>query len=291
MLWEALFDFHDAAHYVSFEALAFLLEGLLLLWIGKLIKDGLTPRDLNAELTLKDNKAVAISYTGYLMAQAIIILGVLEGPSEDFIRDLINVGIWSLGGIVLLNLSLWLNHKFLMRHFSADKEVYDDQNCGAGAVEAGSAIGTAFLIRAVVGSDGMGIDWQHDLITASIFFVVGQIGFLLFAFIYQRIASYDLHKELEADNVAAGVGFGMTLAAVGVLMSNTIHRTPSLVAFGVWFFNGVVLLVLTRMLVDKFILPGRKLDSEISQDRNWGAALIEGGSAFMVAFLVNAAFA
>ncbi len=291
MLWEALFSLDDAAHYVSFEALAFLLEGLVLLWIGKLIRDGLTPRDLNAELTTKDNKAVAISYTGYLMAQAIIILGVLEGPSDSFVKDLINVGIWSLAGILLLNLALWVNRKLMLRHFCADKEVYDDQNCGAGAVEAGAAIGTGFLIRAVVGSDGMGIDWQHDVITAAIFFVVGQLGFLLFAFVYQRMASYDLHKEIESDNVAAGVGFGMTLAAVGVLMSNTIHSTPSLVAFGVWFFNGVVLLVLTRMLVDKFILPGHKLDSEISQDRNWGAALIEGGAAFMVAFLVNAAFA
>ncbi len=291
MLWEELFDIHDAAHYVSFEALAFLLEALLLLWIGKLIKDGLTPRDLNAELTTKDNKAAAISYTGYLIAQALIILGILDGPSDEFVSDLINVGIWSLIGIVLLNLALWCNDKLLLRHFSADKEIYEDQNCGTGAIQAGSAIGTAFLLRAVVASEGMGVSWVHDLISAAIFFVVGQLGFVVFGYVYQRMASYDLHKEIESDNVAAGVGFGMTLTAVGVLMANTIHATPSLVAFAIWFCNGVVLLVLTRFLVDKFILPNHKLDSEISQDRNWGAALIEGGSALMVAFLVNAAFA
>lgn len=291
MFLEHLFDMNDAAYYVSFEALAFMLEALILLWLGKLLKDKLVSYNINEELTSKDNKALAVAYTGYMVGQAIIILGVLDGPAGDLVDDLIGVAVWSMLGIILLNVAMWCNDKFLLRKFDNVKEIITDQNAGTGAVQAGAYIGTAFLVRAVVSADGINESWQDGLIGAAIFFVVGQIGFILFAAIYQSIANYDLHDEIEKDNVAAGVGFGMTLAAVGILMSNTIHVTASLVAFGVWFFNGVVLLVITRYLVDRIILPNHKLDSEISEDRNWGAALIEGGAALMVAFLLNAAFA
>lgn len=289
MFWEHLLDLEEARHYVSWEALVFLLEALILLWLGKLIKDRLTPYNINQELTDKDNKALAVAYSGYMLGQGIIILGVFDGPSQDFLPDLIGVAIWSMLGIVLLNLAMWCNDKLLLHKFDNIKEIIVDRNVGTGAVQAGTYIGTAFLIRAVVAGEGMGA-WKDELMAVLIFFVVGQLGFILFAQIYDKITSYDVHHEIEQDNEAAGVSFGMTLVAVGVLMSNTITKTSSLPAFVVWFFTGAVLLVLTRYLVDKLILPSHKLDSEISEDRNWGAALIEGSAAIIVALLVNAAF-
>jgi hypothetical protein len=51
------------------------------------------------------------------------------------------------------------------------------------------------------------------------------------------------------------------------------------------------LILVTRILVDKLLLPGHKLDDEIATDQNWGVALVEGGSAVMVAYLLNASFA
>ncbi|MDJ0841676.1 MAG: DUF350 domain-containing protein [Acidobacteriota bacterium] len=284
-------DVDAASYYVSFVSLAFLVEALILLWIGKLIRDLITPFDDNKELTTKDNKALATSYIGYLVGQGIIILGVLQGPSTDFVDDLIGVAIWSLVGMVLLNVAVWLNDKFLLTKFNSEKEIIEDRNVGTGAVQCGSYIGTAFLIRAVVSSEGSHDSLAADIFGTLLFFVVGQIGFILFSKIYQQVAKYDVHAEIEKDNVAAGVSFGMTLAAVGILMSKTIYRTPSLVAFAVWFVTGLALLIMTRFIVDKLILPGHKLDNEIAEDRNWGAALIEGGAAVIVAFMLNASFA
>ena len=57
-----------------------------------------------------------------------------------------------------------------------------------------------------------------------------------------------------------------------------------------WFLIGTLLLLGSRYLVDKFLLPGRLLDEEVSTDRNWGAALIEGGSAIALAALIGASF-
>lgn len=285
---EGLWDLQPAADYVSFYSLAFLLEALVLLWIGKLIKDVLTPYSINAQLTDQDNKALAVSYVGYMVAQGIVILGVYHGESTEFVPDLINVGIWGLIGILLLNISTFISDKLILRKFKTVKEIIEDRNVGTGAVECGMYLGTGFLIHAVIKGDSG--HWQADLMGAGIFFLVGQIAFIVFSFVYQGITSYDLNREIEEDNVAAGVGFGMTLAAVGVLISNTITKTTSIPAFCVWFVNGVVLIVVARFLVDRLILPGNKLDTEIQKDRNWGAALIEGGCAIIVAFLLNASF-
>jgi uncharacterized membrane protein YjfL (UPF0719 family) len=289
-MFDGLWDLDAAAGYVNFKSLAFLLEALVLIWIGKIIRDVLSPFNINEELTSKDNKALAVSYSGYMIGQGIVILGILQGPSVGFVEDLIAMAGWSLGGIILLNIAMIINDKFLLSRFDTRKEIIEDRNVGTGAVQFGACIGTAMIIRAVVTGESAG-NLQHDIVSTLIFFLIGQIGFILFSKIYQLITAYDIHAEIEKDNEAAGVGFGLTLAAVGVIMSNTLKVTESLAAFGVWFVTGLVLLVITRFLVDRLILPGNKLDKEITEDRNWGAALIEGGAAIIVALILNASFA
>ena len=50
---------------------------------------------------------------------------------------------------------------------------------------------------------------------------------------------------------------------------------------------GAIALILVRVIVDKFVLPGASLDAEIVTDKNWGAAIIEGGVAIGVALVTN----
>lgn len=284
-----LLDIESAYYYISYEALAFLLLSLVILWLGKLVKDLTTSYSIDQELTHKDNKALAVSYVGYIFAQGIIILGVMAGPAHDFLQDLIGVTIWSLIGIILLNISRVINAKFMLRQFSAEKEIIGDRNVGVGAVQAGAYIGTALVISAIVSGDTEG--WVPSLVGTAIFFVLGQVAFIVFAFVYQKAAGYDLHKEMERDNIAAGLSFGLTLIAVGIVLSNTIHSTASLPAFGSWFITGMTLILISRILVDKIILTHHRLDDEIAEDQNWGIALVEGGCAIMIAFLLNASFA
>jgi uncharacterized membrane protein YjfL (UPF0719 family) len=202
---------------------------------------------------------------------------------------LIGVAVWSLIGILMLNVARVINNRFLLREFCNVKEVITDKNVGVGAVEAGSYIGTAMLLSAVVSGDQP--DWVTDIVGAILFFIVGQLGFILFGFIYGKITKYNLHAEMERDNAAAGISFGLTLVAVGVIVSKTVHYTISLPAFGGWYITGIALILISRLLVDKLILPSHELDLEISADQNWGVALVEGGTAVMVAFLLNASFA
>lgn len=280
-------EMFDIFHWAS---LIFMLAALIIIAVGKKIYDLIAPFSVDEELGTHDNKALATSYLGYLVGQAVIVWGVMTGPSAgDWVKDLIMVGVWSVIGILLLNLARLVNDKFILHGFSNRKEIITDRNVGVGAVQAGSFIGTALLLQAIVSGDQP--DFISGLIGALVFFILGQITFVLFARIYEKLVGYDLHKALEEDNPAAGVSFGLTLFAVGVILSKTVATTMSIPTFFAWFINGLVLILFARYLVDKFILPGHDLVQEIDRDQNWGVALVEGGSAVMIAFLLNASFA
>ncbi len=289
-LFSEYISIKDALQYISFSSFAYLAVVFIMFWVGKIINDMLTPYNIDNELTSKDNKALAVSYLGYLIGQGIIVLGVFAGPEDpSLLLDLALIGLWSFVGIILLNLSRIVNDKLIFSRFDNKKELIEDKNVGTGAVQFGSYVGTAFVINAIIAGESEGL--IQDVIGTVIFFICGQLGFILFSFIYQKITAYDFHDEIEKDNVAAGVSFGATLIAIGIIMSHSIQLTNSLLSFLIWFVNGLTLIVISRIIVDKIILPKHKLDDEICKDNNWGVALIEGGSAIIIALLINASFA
>jgi uncharacterized membrane protein YjfL (UPF0719 family) len=282
-------DHRGALDSLSFEALAYLLVAVVLFALGKWINDLLTPYNVNKELGDTDNKALAVSYAGYLGAQGIIIVGILMSPGRGFARDLAATALWSLAGIVLLNLSRVINDKIILRRFDSVKEIIEDKNVGTAAVQLGGYLGSAFIIKAIVMGESRGL--VADIAGTVVFYLLAQVCFVVFGLVYQKVTSYDIHGEIERDNAAAGVAFGLSLCAMGLVMSHILTVTNSVIHLGVWFVNSLGLIMLSRFLVDKIILPRHALDREIAEDRNWGIALIEGGSAVMVAFLINASFA
>ncbi len=279
-------------------ALIFLAAVIVVLFVGKLVNDWCTSYNLNEELTVKDNKALAMSFMGYIFAIGIIIWGVLLSPTAADAGGFWGSGIWSqLGataiwaviGIVLLQLARIINDRLLLYKFRNVKEIIEDQNVGTGVVQGSAYIGSGLIIMAAVYGEGSGSP-VVDVISTLVYFVAGQLAFILFGLVYSKVSRYDLHDEIEKDNVAAGVGFGMTLIAVGILMCGYILKNSSLPGLLVWFVICCLLLFICRYLVDKLILPGTLLDEEISKDRNWGAALVEGISAISLSLILIAIF-
>ena len=70
-------------------------------------------------------------------------------------------------------------------------------------------------------------------------------------------------------------------------MAYPIPLYVSLIVFLPIAVTGIVALVILRVIIDKFVLPGEALDKEIVEDKNWGAAIIEGAAALGVAFIFN----
>lgn len=261
----------------SLEAIVYLIACFILFFIGKQAYK-IIHRKINVkeELVFKDNFAFAIAQVGYYVGLLLAIGGAVIGPSKGLITDLINIGVYGLLSIILLNISILINDKLILRKFSVYKEIIHDKNAGTGVVEGANATATGLIILGSVYGEGGGID------TAVVFWVLGQAALILTSIIYNALLSYDVHTEIEKDNVAVGVGFAGALIGIGNLIRNAIQHdfwgwNETFLEVGITLLAGLIILPLVRMLTDKILLPGRKLTDEIvHQERpNVGAALFE----------------
>jgi len=282
--------FAEGPGYEVVHGVSLILLYLLILLLSKMINDYFTPYKIDEELHEKDNVALATSMAGYLGATTIIFVGSLLGPSKGILEDLMAVGGYSLLGIALLNLSRMINDRFILNQFSNVKEIIEDRNVGTGAVQFGSYFASGLIVAGSIHGEGGGI---HTLL---VFFVLGQIALILFTKIYNWITPFCLHDEIELDNIAAGVAFGGTLIAVGIILmkgasGNFVDWGHNLSVFAMDVLLIFILLPMVRFFFDKMMMPKASLDREIQHDRNLGAGLLEmvGAISFSVILLFTMA--
>lgn len=254
--------------------LSLLLLYLVVFWVSKWVANKLTPYDINTEISEKHNRAIAISLSGYLIAVTVIFASALIGPSHGIVQDLILVGSYSIVGIILLNISRIINDKLILHKFQNESELVDDQNEGTGAVIAGSFIASGLIVAGAIHGEGGGIA------TAIAFFALGQLALILFSKVYNLITPYDIHDEIEKDNVAAGVAFGGTLVALGIILmngasGNFISWEDNLSRFALISCGALIILPIFRYIMDKCLIPHYDLNHEIHSDRNISAGILE----------------
>lgn len=254
--------------------LLFLFLSLLLFLVSKIVKDFLTPYSLNEELREHNNIAVSLSLCGYFFATIIVFLGALLGPPTTLAHDLLSFTGYALLGIVLLNISRVINDRFILYQFSNVKEIVVDQNAGTGAVEFGSYVASGLVVAGSIHGEGGGVH------TALAFFALSQLVLVLFSKVYNLITPFDVHAEVERDNVAAGVAFGGTLVALGIIllkgaMGDFISWQYNLTDFFLSISGGIILLPLLRTFLDKVLLPGTDLNQEIADEQNLALGLLE----------------
>lgn len=269
--------------------LIYLLAVFALFWLGKLVYDRLHPRyELRRELFENDNFALSIEVVGYYLGLVFALGGVLDGPSLGWIDDLIDLLIYGPLAIVLLNVSAWINDRVVLSAFDNTKEVIDDRNAGAGAVEAGSHIANGLIVAGAVSGEG------GDLITAVVFWALGQIVLIVAGRLYTMILPFDLQTEIERDNVAVGVAFAGVLVALGNVVRLGIYGDFSswaehLGGFGIYALVGLALLPLVRVCTDLILVPGVRLSAELVEQQrpNVGAGLIEAFSYLAASMLIG----
>lgn len=242
--------------------------------VAKWLKEVATDYDIKEQLIQHDNPAVAITIAGYYLGVVLVFAGAYLGPSRGVLWDLITVGGYSLLGIFLLNIARFINDRLILRHFSVRKELLEDRNPGAGIVLFASYVASGLVVAGAVYGEGGG------LLTTLVFFALGQLALLLFTGLYDLTIPYSLHAELEADNVAAGIGFGGALIAIGMIVMNAVSGnfiswTDSLQSLGLQVLAIFIYLLLVRLFFDKVLLPGNELNREIATDRNLGAGILE----------------
>ena len=261
---------------------------LVLLVIGKLVYDGLHRRFvLRTELVEKDNLAVALAVAGYYLGLVIVLGGVVSGPASfNLFDDVIGLVIFGVLGIVLLNLSAWINDKVVFSKFDNEKEIVEDRNAGMGAVEGGNYVAVGLITAGAMSGEG-------GLLPGLVFWVLGLVALIVAGLLYDKITSYDLHEQIEKDNVAVGVAFAGVLVGFGNIIrlagdGDFVSWNESLTEFGYYTLVGLILLPLIRIFADKVLLPGASLSDELVQDRpNLGAGFIEAVSYLAASMLIG----
>ena len=259
--------------------LAYIGMALLLLVVARFIKDLMTPYRMREEMTARDNPALGMSVAGYYLAVLAICMGPLMTPAADLEaplwKDLVATAGYTALGIVLLNAARIIVDKVLLPDFSTVKEIVEDRNAGMGAVEMGAYIASGLVIAGALHGQGGGPD------TALAIFFVGQVLLVVYGRLYRLVCRYDIHQQIESDNVAAGVAFGLNLVAMGVILMKAVGGEfkgweTHLPQIGIYAGLGMVFLLLARVLVDYLLLPGVRIRDEIVDDRNMNAAWVEG---------------
>ena len=260
--------------------------GLVVLGIGKLVQDFLTPYKINDQLRTKDNVALALSITGYYLGIVIVFVGAVYQPfnlivdeglgfTEDYWKDVLEVFLTSLAGIAALNIARIVVDRVVLYKFSTEKEIITDQNAGTGAVEAAVYVAVGLVIAGSVSGEGGGPE------TSAAFAALGLVTLVLYTLFYQLTTSFDIHAEIERDNVAVGVALAANLLAIGIVVLKAVfgdftNWEEALASFFTFAVFGFGLLLAMRLVVDYAMFPRVKVADELAKDRNLGVAFIQG---------------
>ncbi len=262
-------------------SLVYLAASFILFFIGKVAYQLFHPKVKVAdELVEKDNFAFSLAYVGYYIGLVFAIGGAIYGESDGLWLDLMDIGVYGLLTIILLNLSILINDKILLSGFSVKKEILEDQNAGTGVIEGANAIATGMIVLGAIHGEGYG--FGGPIVTGILYWALGQVLLIIASRVYYAITPYNVQAEIEKDNVAAGIGLAGAIIAIGnlirfALMHDFDSWIITLEDVGIDVAIGLIFLPIARFLTDKILLPGQNLTDEIvNQEKpNVGAALVE----------------
>ncbi len=254
----------------------YFLASLVLFLIGKIAFQQFNRKiNVTNELLEKDNLAFSFSLVGYYIGLTLAIGSALLGEGESLQANMISIGIYGLGAILLLNISSIINDKLIFRKFKMQKEITEDENVGSGVIEAANYVATGLII---FGASKGAVSF--DIII--LYWAIAQVALILSSVLYNIITPYDIHDEIEKDNVAVGVGFAGTIIGMAIILSYAVSNhydsiPEASISIGTLIIIGLITLPLTRIVTDKVLLSGYSLTDELvnQQKPNIGCGLIE----------------
>ena len=253
--------------------------GFLLFWIGQFVYQKLFRRkiELNIELFVRDNSAVAVALVGYYLGIAIALKSALTKSALGWESTLINLVLYGLFVIGLMLVGAVICDRLILQRCDSAREIREEQNYGAAALEFGCHVANGIIISSSMGGDSG--TWLVGLVS----YAIGLVTLVLASFCYSAIAGYDVFKNIqEHNNPAAGVAFAGLLIAIG----NVVHVAflPEFENWGISFILytlaipfGLLMLIAIRWLADLILVAGVKISDEIVRQEvpNLGAGLIE----------------
>lgn len=269
----------------------YFVASLILIFIGRVVYKLFHPKlNTRYELLEKDNLAFSFSYVGYFVGLLLAIGSALLGEHVSLEADLLAIAIYGLGAIFLLNISTIINEYVIFNKFKVSKEILEDQNSGTGIIEAANYIATGLIILGA----SKGADENLMIV---VYWAIAQVALILSSFVYNIITPYNIHTEIEKDNIAVGLGYAGSLVGIAIVLSYAVSfsydsLSETFVTTGILLLIALITLPVTRLITDKVILPGYDLKVELVEQSkpNIGAGLIEAMAYISSALLITWCF-
>jgi uncharacterized membrane protein YjfL (UPF0719 family) len=185
----------------------------------KLILPGLR---LDTQIVTERNLGAGFTFSGLLVANGFIIAGVMQGRSDSYLLELLDIGVYWAAGQVFLFLA-WLLFRAIAR-FDARKDLGAGKNAAAGISVGGFFVATGLVLQAALA--GAGSDIGAELLVT---FAVGACGLILLAAARALATLVLLPKSNFADevdkqdNVAAGSVSALSFVAVAAIFAALVR--------------------------------------------------------------------
>ena len=225
----------------SWQMVWFVVEALLIAFIGIFLFDARTKFDENKLVIEDSNLAVALRKGAILLGLGIGLSSSLAGPVEHLWRDTLYVAIYGVITLICLFVAGWINDKFLLTGVKNDNEI-EAGNSAVGFFEIGSYLATGMILReSLAGENG-------SILNALIFFLEGQLALIIFFKLYEWVTPYNLVNLVKDRNDAAGVAVGAMMTSLGFILAAGIAGPytglwQDVLAIAVAAVQGIILLL------------------------------------------------
>ncbi len=277
----------------------YVVVGIFFIWLVKKVDDWRT-KEFDDDVHIDDgNVAVGLRRSGLYLGIAIALSSALDGSSKGFFLDLIQLLIDGLIITGFMFSSRFINDFIMLGNINNDQEcvksfVQPDGrkivgNTAVGMVEAGMYVATGFILNGAL--SGAGGTFIQGIVSAVLFFILGQLALLLFGFLYELITPFNVRDEIKNNNLAAGIGLGGILIALGIILMSSISGpftgwANDLMSFGIYAVYGILMLLIFRTVVGKLLLPTTDIATEVKEDRNVAALIVVESAINAVAIII-----
>lgn len=277
----------------------YVVVGIFFIWLVKKVDDWRT-KEFDDDVHIDDgNVAVGLRRSGLYLGIAIALSSALGGSSKGFFLDLIQLLIDGLIITGFMFSSRFINDFIMLGNINNDQEcvksfVQPDGgkivgNTAVGMVEAGMYVATGFILNGAL--SGAGGTFIQGIVSAVVFFILGQLALLIFGFLYELITPFNVRDEIKNNNLAAGIGLGGILIALGIILMSSISGpftgwANDLLSFVIYAVYGILMLLIFRAVVGKLLLPTTDIATEVKEDRNVAALIVVESAINAVAIII-----
>jgi uncharacterized membrane protein YjfL (UPF0719 family) len=200
------------------------LAAILLMRLSMLLGEKLLLRGLrlDSQITAERNMGAAFAFAGLMVANGLVIAGVMRGRSDTYLMELLDIVVYWAAGQAFLALA-WLFFRLVSR-FDARADLGEGKNAAAGVSVCGFFVAAGIVLEAALA--GAGSDIGAELLIA---LAIGLSGLVLLAAARALTALVLLPGANLADevsrqgNVAAGIVSAVGSVATALIFAALVR--------------------------------------------------------------------